>query len=402
MNVGTGFGWKMLGLVAGFGVVLYLLGPVLTPFVTAAMFAYLFDPLADRLEKMRLSRSLSVCIVFTGMLLAFVLLLFLVVPFLESQVNALLHQLPQWLNWLRTDGAAWLQTHFGLAPDFLETDKLISMLQENWHAAGGVAATVVGQISKSGLAIIGWIAHLLLIPVVTFYLLRDWDILVERIDELLPRSIEPTIAKLARESDQVLGAFVRGQVSVMLVMGVVYGLGLWLAGLGVGPLIGLFAGLISFVPYLGAILGVLAGVAAALLQYHDWLHVLLVLGVFGLGHVIESYVLVPRLVGDKIGLHPVAVIFAILAGGELFGFLGVLLALPAASVIAVLVRFAHVHYRASELYRSTHSKQAAAKPPETDAANAMVNPSTGGVVAVAPLGSVIVTVPPPVDGEPKK
>ncbi len=355
MNATAMLRWQLLALIAGLGVVLYLLAPVLTPFVTAAMFAYLFDPLVDRLERRGLGRSGSVCIVFAAMLLIVMLLLLWVIPFLEGQINALLRELPIWSNWLRTDGAAWLQAHFGLAPDFLETDKLVSMLEENGRAAGGIAATLVGQVSKSGLAIIGWITHLLLIPVVTFYLLRDWDILIERIRELLPRSVEPTVSTLARESDDVLGAFVRGQVSVMLVMGVIYGLGLWLVGIGVGPLIGVFAGLISFVPYLGAILGVLAGVVAALLQYHDWLHVLLVFGVFALGHVLESYVLVPRLVGDKIGLHPVAVIFAILAGGELFGFLGVLLALPMASVVAVLMRFAHAHYRASELYQTAHT-----------------------------------------------
>jgi predicted PurR-regulated permease PerM len=200
------------------------------------------------------------------------------------------------------------------------------------------------------MTVVGWVLNLVMVPVVAFYLLRDWDDLVERIHALIPRSIEPVVARLARESDDVLGAFLRGQLSVMLVLGAFYGIGLWLVGVSIGPLIGMIAGLISFVPYLGAITGVVMGVIAALVQYQDWAHVLLVLGVFAIGQTLEGYVLVPKLVGDKIGLHPVAVIFAVLAGGELFGFLGVLLALPAASVVMVVLRYLYERYTASELY----------------------------------------------------
>jgi predicted PurR-regulated permease PerM len=211
---------------------------------------------------------------------------------------------------------------------------------------------VLERVSKSGLTLVGWLLNIVMIPVVAFYLLRDWDILVERIHALVPRSIEPTVVNLARESDVVLGAFLRGQISVMIALGILYAVGLWLVGLSVGPLIGMIAGLISFVPYLGAITGVVMAVIAALVQYQDWTHVALVLMVFGIGQSIEGYVLVPKLVGDKIGLHPVAVIFAVLAGGELFGFLGVLLALPVASVVMVLLRYAHERYTASKLYQS--------------------------------------------------
>jgi predicted PurR-regulated permease PerM len=177
-------------------------------------------------------------------------------------------------------------------------------------------------------------------------------VLVARVHALLPRSVEPTVSRLAHEADSVLGAFVRGQLSVMLALGLIYGVGLWLVGLDVGPLIGMIAGLVSFVPYLGFIVGLVSSLIAALVQYHDWQHVLLVLLVFGIGQVMEGYVLVPRLVGNKIGLHPVAVIFAVLAGGQLFGFLGVLLALPVASVIMVLLRYAHGRYLESGLYRA--------------------------------------------------
>ncbi|MEO7148832.1 MAG: AI-2E family transporter, partial [Rhodanobacteraceae bacterium] len=201
-----------------------------------------------------------------------------------------------------------------------------------------------------GLAIIGWVVSLVLIPVVAFYLLRDWDVMIAKIDELLPRNIQPTIARLTRESDTVLGAFARGQLLVMIALGIYYAITLWAIGLDVGVLIGVFAGLVSFVPYLGFITGLIASLIAALVQYHDWQHVVMVLVVMGVGSVLEAYVLVPRLVGGKIGLHPVAVIFAVLAFGELFGFLGVLLALPLASVAMVLLRYAHERYTASYLY----------------------------------------------------
>jgi predicted PurR-regulated permease PerM len=217
----------------------------------------------------------------------------------------------------------------------------------------GSIGSVIGKLSRSGVGVLMWMTNLVLIPVVAFYLLRDWDRLVAWIDAMLPRSIEPTVAHLARESDKVLGAFVRGQLLVMLALGIFYGAGLAVVGLSVGPLIGMVAGLLSFVPYLGFIVGFGAAVIAVLVQYGDWAHLLLVCGVFVIGQLLEGYVLVPKLVGDKIGLHPVAVIFAVLAGGYLFGFLGVLLALPAASVILVLLRYLTERYRLSELYTDT-------------------------------------------------
>ncbi len=215
---------------------------------------------------------------------------------------------------------------------------------------GDVAGVLLGKVTSSGIGIALWLTNLVLVPVVAFYLLRDWDRLVATIDRMLPRSIQPTIAHLARESDAILGAFVRGQLLVMLALGAFYGAGLAVVGLNVGPLIGMVAGLLSFVPYLGFIIGFVAAIIAALVQFGDWAHVLAVCGVFVVGQLLEGYVLVPKLVGDKIGLHPVAVIFAVMAGGYLFGFLGVLLALPAASVIMVLLRYLLERYRLSELY----------------------------------------------------
>jgi len=344
--------WQWLILIGIAGFVIWLLKPVLAPFVLAALFAYLGDPIADRLEK-RMPRPVAVSLVFLVMIIVVVAILLVLVPFIERQISNFLAQLPSWINWFQTKAAPWLEQHLGVSTDVLDTQRLISVLQDNWKEAGGFATTVIAKVSKSGLTIVGWALNIVMIPVVAFYLLRDWDIMVDRIHALVPRSIEPVVTRLARESDEVLGAFLRGQLSVMVVLGVIYGVGLWMVGISIGPLIGMIAGLISFVPYLGAITGVLMGVIAAIVQYQDWQHVAYVAIVFAIGQTLEGYVLVPRLVGEKIGLHPVAVIFAVLAGGELFGFVGVLLALPVASVVMVLLRYAHERYTASELYRAS-------------------------------------------------
>ena len=346
--------WQWLILIGIAGFVLYLLGPVLMPFVAAALFAYLGDPVVDRLERW-MSRTFAVSLVFLVMIVIVVGIVLVLVPFIERQISNFLAQLPSWIAWFQNSATPWLEQHLGISPDVLDTQQLISMLQDHWKEAGGFATAVLARVSKSGLTLVGWALNIVMIPVVAFYLLRDWDIMVDRIHTLIPRSIEPQVARLARESDVVLGAFLRGQLSVMVALGILYGVGLWMVGISVGPLIGMVAGLISFVPYLGAITGVIMAIIAALVQYQDWAHVVLVLIVFAVGQTLEGYVLVPKLVGDKIGLHPVAVIFAVLAGGELFGFLGVLLALPVASVVMVLLRYAHARYTASELYQ-THEE----------------------------------------------
>ena len=344
--------WQLLALILVVGFLIYLLAPVLTPFAIAAMFAYLFDPFVERLERLRLGRNTAVSIVFFVLTLILILVLIWLIPYLQRQISAFIRHLPGWLDWLQTVAVPWLREQLALDIDVPDMQQLVGVLQEHWREAGGVAAAVVARVSRSGVALIAGIVHLIVVPVAFFYLLRDWHLMIARIRELLPRSLEPIVSRLARESDETLSAFVRGQLSVMVVLGVIYAIALWAIGLDIGPLIGLFAGLISFVPYLGAILGVLAGVIAVLVEYHDFVHVVLVLVIFTVGHLIEGYVLVPRLVGEKIGLHPLAVIFAILAGGELFGFLGVLLALPIASVIMVVLRYVHERYRDSALYRS--------------------------------------------------
>ncbi|HET6631255.1 MAG TPA: AI-2E family transporter [Rhodanobacteraceae bacterium] len=373
--------WQLLALCLLIGLALWALSPVLAPFVAAAVLAYLGDPLADRLERLHMGRTLAVTIVFVVMIALLVGAVVLLVPLVERQITHLVQSLPRYAAWFRTDAGPWLQQHLKLDPETFDPSRLLTLLKEHIGSAGGLAAAVVARVSRSGLALVGWLVNIVLVPVVAFYLLRDWDTLVERIHRLVPRGLEPTVSRLAHESNAVLGAFVRGQLLVMLALGLIYGIGLWLVGIDVGPLIGMVAGLVSFVPYLGFIIGLIASLIAALVQYHDWLHIGLVLVVFAIGQAMEGYVLTPRLVGGKIGLHPVAVIFAVLAGGALFGFVGILLALPAASVIMVLLRYGHERYTASELYRGNGDGVVVASAPHapvTPAPPAEPPPSTAG------------------------
>lgn len=344
--------WQLFAIAAVIVYLIWLLSPVLMPFAIAAMLAYLGDPLADRLERFGLNRMWAATIVFVVLMIAVFGVLLLLVPLIARQVENLVTNLPRYGEWAQHVVWPWLQTHLHLDPHLFDSDRLVAAVKSHIGSLGSVATVVLGKVSRSGLSVVMWLTNLVLIPVVAFYLLRDWDRMVSKLDGMLPRSIQPTVAYLAHEADKILGAFVRGQLLVMLGLGVFYGAGLGLVGLAVGPLIGMVAGLLSFVPYLGFIIGFVAAIVAALVQYGDWVHLLLVCGVFIIGQLLEGYVLVPKLVGDKIGLHPVAVIFAVLAGGYLFGFFGILLALPAASVIMVLLRYLLERYRHSELYNN--------------------------------------------------
>ncbi|MGQ0800890.1 MAG: AI-2E family transporter [Pseudomarimonas sp.] len=342
--------WQLVALTLLLGGVTYLLAPILTPFAAAALLAYLGDPLVDRLEARKLSRTAAVCVVFSLMTLAIVLFVVLLVPMVERQVSSFIDRLPVYLAWGQDTVLPWIKARTGFDIEGIEVTSLVDLLKEHWKQAGGFATAVLGGLSKSGLAVVLFLTNLLLVPVVTFYLLRDWDVLVARIDQLLPRAIQPVIHRLAVQSDAVLSSFLRGQLSVMLALGAIYSIGLTLVGVDLALLIGMSAGLVSFIPYLGGIVGVAAALIATLVQHGDWLHVGLVLAVFAVGQTLEGFVLTPWLVGDRIGMHPVAVIFAIMAGGQLFGFLGVLLALPVAAIVMVLLRYALEQYRHSELY----------------------------------------------------
>lgn len=341
--------WILVGGVVTFAVLFYLLLPVLVPFFIALLFAYMGDPLVDRLEK-KMSRGISVLIVFSALSGLAIGLTLILLPMVESQLAKFIGALPGYLDLIQHTFVPWLASTLGVMDIDLGFAEIKSSIKAHWTKASSVAAGLIGTLSQSGMVLVGWIANLVLIPVLTFYLLRDWDILTGRIRALIPRQYEAKTVQLVSESDSVLSAFLRGQLLVMLALGTVYSVGLWAIGLEFSLLIGLLAGVVSFVPYLGFIVG--AGVAsiAALVQFQDVLQLLPVLFVFGFAQLLESFLLTPYLVGDRIGLHPVIVIFAVLAGGQLFGFIGILIALPVAAVSMVMLRHAHARYLKSQLY----------------------------------------------------
>ncbi len=340
--------WLILGAAVSGGV--YLLAPVLTPFLFSALLAYLGDPLIDRLEARKISRSRAVTLVFSAIILGLLLLLLLLIPLSAHEFRGLMRRFPSYIDWLQTNIVPWLHDRLGADPELFNLASLRTQLLNYAQDIGDLAGGLFESIRDSSTIIFSWIADLLLVPVVTFYLLRDWDLLVARVRALLPRRIEPTVSKLARESDAVIGAFLRGQFIVMAALGIIYSLGLAIIGLDFSLLIGLVAGLVSFVPYLGLIIGILIASIVAILQFHSLMSVIPVLIVFGIGQMISDLALTPALIGDRIGLHPVAVLFAVLAGGHLFGFFGVLLALPVAAIIAVLLRHAQDKYLQSAFY----------------------------------------------------
>jgi predicted PurR-regulated permease PerM len=343
--------WLVLICTGLVGALLYILAPVLTPFLVGALLAYLCDPLVDRLEARRVPRTVAVLLVFLVVILVLLALLLLLVPLVEGQVVVLITKLPGYIDWFQTTVVPWLAARTGISGTEFDLKTLQTMIVGHWREMGGIATGVMKSLSQSGMLIVTWVANLVLIPVVAFYLMREWDPLVARIAELVPRRALPTVTRLAAGCDEVLGAFLRGQMSVMIALGVIYSLGLWLIGLDLALLIGMIAGLLAFVPYLGFVIGLLMAGIASLAQYHDALHLVPVLLVFGVGQLLEGMVLTPYLVGDRIGLHPVAVIFAVMVGGQLFGFFGVLFALPVAAVVMVLLRHAHQRYQDSALYR---------------------------------------------------
>lgn len=342
--------WFVVAGVVGAGILVYLLQPILAPFLIGAGLAYLGDPIADRLEERGLTRTWAVVVVFIVLSLMLALLLLLLIPMIFRQLDYLQSQLPNIGAWVHQTALPWIQAKVGFEPDQVRMEKIRQTVVDNLPQTSDVATAVIKKVTTSSLAFVGFLANLVLIPVVAFFLLRDWDVLMSKIRALLPRKQELTVVHLAKECDEVLGAFVRGQLTVMVALGVFYSLGLWMMGLKLAFLIGMLAGLASIVPYLGFFVGIVAALIAAWFQFGDFLHLGIAVGIFLAGQALEGMLLTPLLVGDKIGLHPVAVIFAIMAGGQLFGFVGILLALPVAAVIMVIIRHMHDLYMGSEWY----------------------------------------------------
>lgn len=349
-------------------VVLWFLGDVILPFVLGGAIAYCLDPVADRLERLGLSRGLSVAVITVLGLLGFVVMVLLIIPTLITQATDLVAAAPEYLTKLRD----WLTTRF---PDLMVENSAIRQqlgnIAEALQSRGGqLLSTVLASFS----GVLNIIVLFLIVPVVAVYLLVDWDHMVARIDQLLPRDHAPVLRRLASEMDSTLASFIRGQGTVCLILGVFYATALMIAGLNFGLVIGALAGLVTFIPYVGALLGGALAVGVAIFQTWsesstnaaqvadgavagvNWLYVLAIYLIFQAGQFVEGNILTPKLVGTSVGLHPVALLFALSVFGALFGFVGLLVAVPLAAMIGVLVRFGIAQYQDSTLYRGASDK----------------------------------------------
>lgn len=376
MKVSLG-GVLLLGSVVVALLLLNVLSPMMTPFFLGALLAYLGDPWVDRLERWRIGRGLASGLVFLAIALLVAVTLMLFIPALAHEASELLKGLPATLVWLQARLAPLLTPWIGVDAGGMDVRGLAEEYLGDWEQSSDVLGYLLGQLTASGKAIFGGVMTLALTPVVAFYLMRDWDSIIERLDNLIPRSQLVVIRSLVRAGDDMLAAFIRGQLLVMIFLGLFYSIGLGLLGVEMALIIGLVAGLASVVPYLGFILGLALASLTAAYQFQDWLHPAYVLGIFLVGQILEGSVLTPWLVGDKIGLHPVAVIFAVLAGGQLFGFSGVLLALPVTAVLMVLVRFSLQQYLQSQWYQgSAESSSVTVDEPTESEPQALTTPGS--------------------------
>lgn len=335
-------------IAAAFFLFLYAIKPILLPFVVGIGIAYFLDPAADRLERDGFSRTYATSIIMLAFFATLALLGVLLVPLLSEQIISFVHELPGYIEQVRNTAMPYLNdllARFGVARGGSQALTTAPPLMEIISAVGV-------RLLSSGAAFFNLLALLMITPVVAFYLLRDWDTIVLKLDILLPRRHADTIREQFRAIDRTLAGFVRGQINVCLILSVIYAIGLSLIGLKYALLIAILGGILIIIPYIGTGLTGLIAVALAYVQYEDWPHVAAVMGVFAFVQVLESYFLTPKLVGQNVGLHPLWILFGMLAGGTVFGFVGVLLAVPITAVIGVLVRFAVGQYLESGLYRS--------------------------------------------------
>jgi len=342
-----------VSLLALFVLAIHLLSSILLPFVAGAAIAFFLDPMVDRLEKLHLSRVLGTLIVLAAFTLIIALFLLLLAPLLEAQVTQLVSRFPTYLQ----AGRAQLDHLFELLQDRLAPDDM----QKLRDAAGAKIADVLGGagqvltgVLSGGAAVANVLSLIFITPIVSFFLLRDWDLIVATIDSWMPRQHLQTIREQARLIDETLSGFIRGQASVCALLGLFYAAGLTVLGLDFGLVIGLMVGLLIFIPFLGGLTGAALSVALAFAQFGDWHKPLYIAILFIIGQTLEGNVITPKLVGDRVNLHPVWIIFSLLAFGALFGFLGVLIAVPFAAVLGVLLRFALRRYLASPLYDPEH------------------------------------------------
>ncbi|MDD5389435.1 MAG: AI-2E family transporter [Gallionellaceae bacterium] len=327
-------------VAAAGGYLFYLLTPILAPFLVATALAYLCNPLVDRLQARGVSRALATVLVLLGLVLLFLLVVAVMAPLFQAQARLLMQQVPRVAEWGSQTLLPWFSTTFGV--DLMNDQADILAWLKGHVSELSQLTRYLPKLKDSGLALLGFVANLLLIPVVLFYLLRDWHGVIKHLVGWIPAPLREKSDVITREVDVVLSEFVRGQIMVILVMCLFYSLALWLAGLHYALAVGLLAGILVFVPYMGVVVGVLLGTLAGWAQFGAEANPLAALipiwVVFGIGQLLEGMVITPWLVGERVGLHPVAVIFALMAFGQLFGFVGVLLAIPAAAAFLVALR----------------------------------------------------------------
>ena len=331
---------------------LYGLAPILLPFILGTVLAYVCQPLVAWLTKKCMPRMLAVIVVLLLEALLLILIVLAVLPLLIKELRLLTEQLPLLLDRLNDTLAPWLNERLGtrLALDQASIKSAATAAIANTE---GLGAKVLNSLRLGGLGLVGVFTNLVLTPVVQFFLMRDWESIIARIDALIPRAWHEQVSGFVREADHALGQYLHGQIMVMLVMAVFYATGLWITGLEFFLPIGIITGTMVIVPYVGAAIGVALGTLAAFLQFQELSGIVWVWVVFGLGQALEGNLITPKLVGERIGLHPVAVIFALLAFGQLFGFPGLLVALPASAVLLVALRTVRAHYLDSSLYKGS-------------------------------------------------
>ncbi|MGH8704188.1 MAG: AI-2E family transporter [Burkholderiales bacterium] len=339
--------WAWIAIALATFALLYALSPILAPFLFAAILAYILDPLVERLTGRYLRRTFAVILVLLLVIALLCALALVVGPLFYKELRMLGERMPAFLSWVNQQFAPWLKESLGV--DFrLDVESVRQLAGE--IVSGDLAAQLLGSLKIGGLAMVAFLVNLLLVPVVLFYLLRDWHTLIARAERLIPRAMHAKTLEIVREVDAVLAEFLRGQVLVIVVMTLYYVSALWIARLEFALPIGIITGVLVFIPYVGAITGFVLGTIAALMQFDTIGGVAWVWLAFALGQALEGMLVTPLLVGERIGLHPVAVIFALLAFGHLFGFFGVLLALPASAALLVALRHVRGAYLAGPLY----------------------------------------------------
>ena len=330
-----------------FGFLVNALAPVLTPFMFGAILSYVGAPVVAWLAERRVPRAAGAVLVIIAIAAFLGGLMLVVAPLITSEISRITEKLPELLTKIQEQWLPWVNATFGTALSF-DLSQLKTLAKENAGAVGGISAKLAGSLQFGGQILLGLIVNLTLVPVVMFYLLRDWPQLIDGIDAVMPRTIRSTVRDLAREIDAVLSEFLRGQGMVMLALASYYCIALSVAGLEFSVAVGLVTGLLVFIPYIGFGLGLMLGMLAALTQFTTPGPIIAVAAIFMVGQILEGFVLVPYLVGDRIGLHPLAVIFALMAFGQLFGFVGVLLALPASAALLVALRVLQRELAAAE------------------------------------------------------